>query len=68
MCRYTKYMSMWKIIKNIFDVVVKKSAFKSLQIIEEEKEDVLNCDQQQLQKKSMIKSLKKKNVKSRKHI
>jgi len=61
-------MSMWKIIKNIFDVVVKKSAFKSLQIIEEEKEDVLNCDQQQLQKKSMIKSLKKKNVKSRKHI
>jgi hypothetical protein len=59
---------MWKIIKNIFDVVVKKSAFKSLQIIEEEKEDVLNCDQQQLQKKSMIKSLKKKNVKSRKHI
>jgi hypothetical protein len=57
---------MWKIIKNIFDVVVKQSAFKSLQIKEEE--EVLNCDQQQLQEKSMIKRLKKKNVKSRKHI
>jgi hypothetical protein len=61
---------MWKSIKNIFDVVIKKTNFKSSEINkqEEEEENVSDCDQIQLKEKSMIKRLKKKNIKSRKHI
>lgn len=63
-------MNMWKSIKNIFDVVIKKTNFKSSEINkqEEEEENVSDCDQIQLKEKSMIKRLKKKNIKSRKHI
>jgi hypothetical protein len=56
-------MRMWKTIKNFFDVI-KQFNFKSFY----SKKEISIVNQDQTLESSMILRLKKKNVKSRKHI
>lgn len=54
---------MWKTIKNFFSAI-KQFNFKTFY----SKKEILTVNQDQTQESSMILRLKKKNVKSRKHI